>query len=253
MANKDGPPVKATATSARIIEAIIEADGATLTELTEYVDLSKGSIHNHVDTLERLGFLVKDGWTYHVSLRFLTVGTLARRHHAIYEHGRSEMKSLARATELAANLTVMERNRGVCLGSSLGARVDEPFLETGETFPLHCTAPGKAMLSALDTDTAREIVRETGQTAMTENTLTDWDDLAAELDRIRNRGLAVDQCEWKPDVRGIAAPITDRDGSLLGTVSVMSSSESMSGKRFQQDIPGLVISSANKVYKNTQA
>jgi DNA-binding IclR family transcriptional regulator len=253
MANRDGPPVKATATSARIIEAIIEADGATLTELSEYVDLSKGSIHNHVDTLERLGFLVKDGWTYHVSLRFLTVGTLARQRHPVYQHGRSETKSLARATELAANLTVMEQNRGVCLGSSLGTRVDEPFLEAGETFPLHCTAPGKAMLSALDTDTAREIVGETGQPAMTENTLTDWDDLAEELDRIRNRGLAVDQCEWRPDVRGIAAPITDRDGSLLGTICVLSSSESMSGKRFQQDIPGLVISSANKVYKNTQA
>lgn len=252
MTNEGDHPVKATATSARILEAIIEADGATLTELTEYIDLSKGSIHNHVDTLERLGFLVRDGWTYHVSLRFLTIGSLARGRHPVYQHGRSEMKSLARATELAANLTDMERNRGICLGSSLGARIDEPFLDTGETFPLHCTAPGKAMLSALDTDVARDIVRNAGQEEMTENTLTDWEGLAEELERIRNRGLAVDQCEWKPDVRGIAAPITDRDGSLLGTISVMSSSESMSGKRFQQDIPGLVISSANKIYKNNQ-
>jgi DNA-binding IclR family transcriptional regulator len=252
MTDDDTPPVKATTTSARVIDAVVEADGATLTELTEYLDLSKGTVHNHVDTLERLGFLVREDWTYHVSLEFLSVGQLARQRYRLYRHGRSEMKSLATATELTTNLTVLEDGRGVCLSSSLGARIDEPFLEGGERFPLYCTAPGKAMLSALETETARTLVGDDDLEAMTGNTLTTWDALADELDQVRSQGLAVDQREWKPDVRGIAAPVTGRDGDLLGTISVMSSSESMSGKRFQQDIPGLVISSANKIYKNIQ-
>jgi len=252
MTNKDDPPVKATATSARIVDAVIASDGATLTELAERTGLAKGTIHNHVDTLERLGFLVRDDWTYRPSLQFLSIGGVARRGYRIYRHGRGEMKSLATATELATNLTVLERDRGVCLASSLGARIDESFLEAGDTVPLHCTAPGKAMLSALDTDGARATVEEVGQERMTDTTLTTWEKLAEDLERVRNQGLAVDQCEWRDDVRGIAAPVTDRDGSLLGALSVMSSSESMSGKRFQQDIPGLVISSANKIYKNTQ-
>jgi DNA-binding IclR family transcriptional regulator len=252
MTDNGDPPVKATTTSARVVDAVIEADGATLTELTEHLDLSKGTIHNHVDTLEQLGFLVREEWTYHVSLEFLSVGRVARERHRIYRHGRSEMKSLATATELTTNLTVLERGRGICLASSLGVRIDEPFLEGGERFPLYCTAPGKAMLSTLDTAKARRLVRDAGQEPMTENTLTTWEALADELDQIRTQGLAVDQREWKPDVRGIAAPVTDRDGDLVGTISVMSSSESMSGKRFQQDIPGLVISSANKIYRNTQ-
>jgi len=53
----------------------------------------------------------------------------------------------------------------------------------------------------------------------TDRTITDPDQLRAELAKIRQRGYAENRGEWEDDVRGAAAPVRDRDGRVIAAIS----------------------------------
>jgi len=243
MTTGDSPPVKATTTSSRVVDTLLELEGATITELDEQMDLSRSSIHNHLETLEHLGFIVREDWTYRVSHRFSEIGVQARRGTALYRHGVPEARRLADVSGLVSAVVVFERGRATSSHVSTGKNVNETILEVGDVLPLHSTAPGKAILSELDD--AR--VEELEQPALTDDTLTSTEALREELATIRSRGIAFDREEWQSGIRGIATVINGPGDELLGAVTVMSTSDWMSGKRFQQDIPGLVVSSGNTI------
>jgi DNA-binding IclR family transcriptional regulator len=242
-------PVKATATSVRILELLEAVNGATLTELAERLELAKSSIHNHVTTLERLGFVVRDGWTYHPSLRFLEVGASARNRYELYDVGRGAAQQLASASGLTASLVACERGQGVCLYAVADGVGERPLVDVGTTQPLHCTAPGKAMLAHVAEDAAEEMLERGDLEAHTENTLSTRQAIREERRAIQTQGLAFDREEWREGVRGVGAAIGDTDGSLLGALAVVGEADALSGKRFQQDVPGLVLSSANAIRK----
>lgn len=253
MVDREDTPVKATATSVRVIEALFELDGATITELDAHLTLSKSTIHNHLGTLVQLGFVVRDDWTYRVSLRFLRIGGIARNRHPLYQVSKSEVRQLATASGLVASLVVVERRTGICLHTETGKKADNRLTDVGETLSLHCTAPGKAILASMESEEIDAIIDRHGLPKYTENTLTSRESLDKALRDVRSRGIAFDREEWTEDIRGVGAAVEDSTGNLLGAISVMSPINTMSGKRFQQDIPGLVISSANRIRKRLRS
>jgi len=241
----DDPPVKATATSARVIDALLELDGATITELTDHLSLSKSSVHNHLQTLADLGYVAREEWEYHVSLRFLEVGTTVRRRYRIYQEGAEEVRALASAG-FAANLVVVQNGVAVCIETATHSD-RERIVEVGDRLPLHCTAGGKAMLAAMDRDERTAVLDDVSLSDYTESTLTDRSELLEHRDEVRSRGLALNREEWRDGVRGIASAVTAPDDTLLGAICVTGSDEHLSGKTLQQDASGLVLSSANRI------
>ena len=250
MVDEDRVRVKATATSFRVVDALVDLGGAGVTELADHLGLSKSGVHNHLTTLEELGYVVRDGDTFRASLRFLRTGTRVRRDRRLYRVAAGEIGRLARASGVVAGAFALEDGETVCLYCAAGGKVERPILAAGDVRPLHCTAPGKAILAASPEETVDALLDDAGLREYTESTVTDRDRLREELQRVRARGLAFDREEHEPAVRGIATAVEDANGAVLGAVGVVSSTEFMSGKRFQQDLPGLVISSANRVEKS---
>lgn len=252
MDENNKPPVKATTTSTRILEALIDLGEGSLTNIKNEVDLSKSSVHNHLETLEYLGFVVKENQRYRPSLRFLEIGSSVRSRSPFYEPGREEVDRLAQTSGLAAGLVALERDQGICLYSRVGQKVQKTHVEGGETVPLHCTASGKAILAELPEEKRTSILESRGLEPFTEQTITSRSELADQIRTVQTRELASNREEWRTDLRGLASGITDPDTGSIGAIYVLSPSESMSGKRFQQDVPGLVISSANRIRKVLQ-
>jgi DNA-binding IclR family transcriptional regulator len=246
----DDLPVKATSTSATVIDALLELDGATVTELTNHLQLSKSSVHNHLRTLAGLGYVVREGWTYHVSLQFLEVGAAVRRRFRIHQAGVEEARALTSAG-FDASLVVLQDGTAVCIATAAGGS-DPPVVEVGDRLPLHCTAGGKAMLAALDRDAADAVLDEGPLPGHTENTITDRAELFDHLDEVETRGLALEREEWREGVRGIGSAVTDSDSTLLGALYVTGSADQLSGKTLQQDASGLVLSSANRIRRRVR-
>lgn len=244
------PPIKATTTSTRILDTLLDLQEANVTVVARETGLSKSSVHNHLETLEYLGFVVKEDQQYRISLRFLQIGHRVREQYTIARGGKQEVERMVGASGLVAGLVVLEREQGICLYNVSGQKVESTPVNEGDTMPLHCTAPGKAILAALPEDRLDAILSTQELVEFTDHTLTSRSELIDDLETVRTRRLAVDREEWQTDLRGIATSISGPTGDVFGAVYVLSPMESMSGKRFQQDIPGLVLSSANQIRKD---
>ncbi|MEA5406233.1 helix-turn-helix domain-containing protein [Haloarculaceae archaeon H-GB2-1] len=74
----DSPTVKTTQTSLDILATIRDLDGARLMEIADELGVAKSTAHKHLATLEKNGYLLKEGDTYHIGLKFLNFGEYAR-------------------------------------------------------------------------------------------------------------------------------------------------------------------------------
>ncbi len=89
----------------------------------------------------------------------------------------------------------------------------------GETFPLHCTANGKAMLAALSDRRALALLpgrlpRPTRNTIHTRAALLD------ELQRARASGVAFDREEHTIGISAVGAAVLEADGRAVAAISV---------------------------------
>lgn len=90
----------------------------------------------------------------------------------------------------------------------------------GQQLPLHCSALGKAYLSALPVDERRAMVEALQLDRRTSRTLTDPDALLGELDLSAKRGFAMDNVENEEGVRCVGAAILDDRGRPVAAVSI---------------------------------
>lgn len=239
------PRVKATETSFRIVELLDRKTGAGVSELAREVDVSKSAVYKHVKTLERLGYLVRDGDDYHLSNRFLSLGRGARERLPL-DAIRDVISDLAETTEHTSSFIVHENDRGVYALRISSDETDDGITE-GDVAPLHATAGGKAILAFLSADEREEVIDSAGLDVLTDKTITDSRALEQELRSVRDQRIAFDREEFLDGHQCVASPVVGGDGEPVGAVSVTGNIHHMSGKRLEEDVTGLVTSAAKSI------
>ena len=241
-------PIKTTQTTIRIIERLVECDGATVAELTRVTPFTKGTVYNHLATLRELGYVTKEDDTYHVGLQFLYPAGRAVDRTPLANVSTEPVDELAEATGQRIDLVATEEHRAVLVHSECGEKYAGPRGVIGSTVPLHGSAPGKAILAHHERLSPSDALKLTEGIERTERTITDADRLEVELEHVREERLAYDRGELHDGYRGIAVPVF-RSGTVQGAIGAFGADEHLRGKTFQQDIPGLVISTAEQLRK----
>lgn len=250
MSQQGTKSVKSVETALRVIEALRDHDGAGVTQLAAEMDQPNSTIHNHLKTLERNEYIVNDGGTYRIGTRFLKLGARTRDHHPIYEVARPEVDRIAEETGELSGLVIEEHGRGVFLYRAKGEQAVHVDTYPGKRIYLHGAALGKALLAELPESRVDEIIDRHGLPALTENTITDPDELHEELEAIRQRGIAFDDEERLAGLRSVAAAVTTDSGDVLGAISVAGPTSRLRDDRFRQEIPDVVRSAVNVINLN---
>ena len=246
-------PIQAVETTIRVLEALKELGGGSITELAEHLDLTKGTIHNHVSTLEQHRFVVKTNGQYELSLRFLIFGEYVRNNDILYQIGEPEIQKLVEETGEIVHLSTEQHGLSMKLCKLLGEdAVGERFHAVKLQRPdyLHYTATGKAILAFLPRSRVERIVDEYGLIEMTENTITDRSALFDELDATRGRGHSLNDQEEVEGIRAVGAPVRDRTGRVLGAVSVSGPVSRMRDERFRNILPEKVTNTTSVIEAN---
>lgn len=241
----DPPRVKATETSFQLIELLEQKQGAGISDLARDVGLSKSGVYKHVQTLTRLGYLVREGDEYYLSNRFLSLGRRARGRLPL-ETIRGVTSNLAATAGHTSSFIVHENERGV-YALRIGTDEENDGIAEGDVAPLHATAGGKAILASLSADERATILDGTGLVAYTDKTIVDGQELEDELRSVRDQRIAFDREEFLEGHQCVASPVVGGDGRPVGAVSVAGNVHHMSGKRLEEDVTGLVTSAAKAI------
>ncbi|WP_435348644.1 IclR family transcriptional regulator [Haloarchaeobius sp. HRN-SO-5] len=248
MASRDTEPrsIKSVRTSFAIVDELVEREGAGVTELADALGCSKTTVHTHLSTLSRLGYVRQDGDGYRASLGFLTTGNRVRESFDLYRYGVSIANSLAESTGEVVHLAVEEDQKVHFVHAARGGPdAIESTTPVGRTAPLHATAVGKAMLAEMP-DERREAVFDRGLNPMTSRTITDPELLREELDRIREREYAVNDQEQVLGARSVASSVKYVSGGLMGAIVVSGHASRLDEDRIEE-LAASVRGAANQI------
>lgn len=248
-----GRQLKTVNTSIKVLQSLEQLNGAGVTELANYLDLSKGAVHNHLSTLRANKLIVKNGDEYHLALQFITFGEYVKNRSPLYRSGREEIDRIAIKTGEYAHLMAEEYGQGIHLYKDKGENaVGEPYHNRNlqEADHLHYSAAGKAILSSLQDGNVESIIEQFGLPKRTDNTITTPESLFEELEEIRDRGYAFNDEEEIEGLRAVGAPIHAKKGEIIGAVSISGPVSRLKGDRFRTEIPEVVVQAANVIELN---
>ncbi|MFC6767674.1 IclR family transcriptional regulator [Natrinema soli] len=243
----DPGTVKATRTTFEIIETLAEADGGQITEIADELGLAKSTIHRHLATLEDLEYVVKDGDRYRIGFRFLELGEGTKKRTDTYQMASQKVKKIAEQTAERAQFVVEEHGKAVYVFGETGEHAVQTDSVIGKYRPLQSMAAGKAILAYLPEERVEEIIQQHGLPSLTENTITDEDELYEELEEIRERGYSINDQETIPGLRAIGVPIECPDGGVFGALSVSGPTHRVQGDRLEETIPNILLGTANEL------
>lgn len=245
----DARMIKATEGSFDVIEELARAGELGVSELSNRLEIPVSTAFDHLYTLEKLGFVIKDTQNYRLSLRFLEVGGKVRIDIDLFNQSKLVITELARRTGYMSTLTVEEAREGVHIYTAPGDQYIPVLTPTGNRSPLHATAGGKAILAKMPDSRVREIIDQEGINPLTDNTITTEEDLFDEMKRIRDNGYAIDSEEAVLGFWGLAGPIISRrTGDVIGAVDVYKPAGS--GGVDLEDISSQVLETANIIELN---
>lgn len=249
MTGYEGEPsgqIRSTERSFVIIEKLRRVDEAGVSELAESMDAAKSTVHNHLRTLESLGYVVNTGTGYSLGLKFLDLGDRARKRYPLYYASRGEMDQLVETVGERGQVMVQEDGEGVYIYQVRTDQAVQTDSHIGTRVNLHATAVGKSYLAFLSETDRDRILGESLQ-AMTADTITDRAALEAELETVRDRGFAFNDGEKTAGMRAVGAPIISDDDTVLGAISVSGPTTRMSGEWYRSDVPELVSQAARVI------
>ncbi len=194
-----------------------------LVDLSNSLGMAKGTVHGILRTLQHVGFVEqdKDSGKYHLGAALLQLGT------DYLDVNELRSRAINWADSLAAR-----SGEAVRIGSHLDGEVlvvhhvfrpdnSPQTVEVGSLLPLHASALGKAIV-AYDT-AAAAAVRRGGLTPFTRSTVVTRPEINRLLTAVREAGWAAEVEAVTLVAAGIAAPIRDQAGLVVGSIGLSGS------------------------------
>jgi IclR family acetate operon transcriptional repressor len=206
----------------RVLEEVASRQPIGVGELARVLDMPKSSVQRALVTLDTAGWIrpASGGFTrWVVTTKALVVGGRASGDLDLRGAAVPIMEDLRRHTEETIHLTVPEGGNMVLIER---LETDKPVrtnMALGHALPLHASANGKAVLANSSPEVIRQLLGNE-LPRYTETTITDPDQLRAELDAIRGRGFAVNRGEWRSDVGSVAAAVMGGHEKPIAGLSV---------------------------------
>lgn len=230
-----------------IVRTLVERDGVRVTELATELDIAPSTAHNHLQTLMKCGYVVNNGSIYYPSMEFVRIGEYARRRTPSYEKAEAQVKMLAEETGGRVHFVIEELGRGRYVFTSTGDLAIETFSTNGDSFPLHVSASGKAILAALPEYRTEEIIETHGLEAQTDRTITDEDELLEELEEIRRRGVSFNIEEHKPGINAVAASVRKPNGGVLGALTISGPAKRLTETSLRDQLQNTLLAAVNEL------
>lgn len=228
------PAVPALIRGFAILDLLARQPGLTFTDIHSRLGLPKSSAFHLIATLCRLGVLqsLPDGG-YVLGLRLSELGAAATGQNHIDRDAQPYLRAFARRAQLTCHLGVLEGHEAVYLCKEecqQEIKINNTWV--GKRLSLNRSALGKVLLAWLPEAEMDELISFIDWDRKTANTLSSPAELKADLARVRDRGWATDDEEDVPNIRCVAAPVTDGKGKIIAAISAVGTILQINEARF---------------------
>jgi DNA-binding IclR family transcriptional regulator len=147
------------------------------------------------------------------------------------------LRELNQKTQETVHLAILQGDQAISIerfGSPQPVALDARL---GGQMPLHCTGVGKVLLAYQSEEILTKLAKSSGLERLTPRTMATLTQLKKELERIRERGYAVDNEEAVDGLRCVAAPVFDHTGRAVAAFSVAGPATRLTPERILEIAP----------------
>lgn len=221
-------------------------------EIVGKLSYSQTTIFRIISNLEEEGYLEKNAETgkYQLGMKLFQLGNLVKPYQLLKATVRPLLQKLNQESNETVHLAVLYQYQALYLDKIEGHRTVRVVMsQVGQRLKAHCSGVGKVLLAGQPLEDVKSAVEENGLAAYTPNTITSWNRLKLELEKIRKQGFAIDNEEIEVGLKCVAAPIL-YNGRVVAAISM-----SVPKERFDQKeeiLMQMVIKTAKKLSELVQ-
>ncbi len=201
-------------------------DGARLSDLARSLSISKAATHAMLQTLLARDFIADSnrgaGRRYRLGMALAHLGDQAISNISLADIAVPVLRELTEKLDCTSRVAVLDGGFAVVVGRADAPGAIRFDAALGRHELPHSSAVGKALLAALPPAQARAIIEPIELTQRTPHTITAIEALMEELQKIRQRGYAIDDEEDYEGVFCLGTCVFDRSGTAVGAISFSS-------------------------------
>lgn len=206
-----------------VLNCFIEKQPLGITEISKQLDMYKSNVYDILSTLSAMGYVTKnkESGKYYLGINAIRLGRAAKESNTFQCIAGKHIRELAKETGEICYLTIPQGYNVYYLDTASPTE-SNTFLAasmSNSMDSMNATSSGKSMLAYMP-ETFVENYLSTPLPKFTEYTITDPEQLRAELAQIRLRGYAVDNMENSIGLKCVGVPIIASDGEVIGAISI---------------------------------
>lgn len=222
-------------------------EGMGVSEIGRELDLHKSTVHRTLATLENKGFVYqnKENGKYWLGLKIYAMGLLVGEKLSINDIIKPYAKQLFEEFHEVVNVSILDKDvkKGyksvIILKESANNKVLSVNPNVGSSSDVHSSSVGKCLLAFSD-DVDIEKFSDIPLKKYTENTIDSLETLKEDLKNIRQQGYSVDNEEQEIGLFCIGAPILDKNGNAIASISISGPTARIKNKDIDRKISRLV-------------
>lgn len=214
--------LKTVRNAVRLLSVLAERGPLRLTALARELALGKSTAHLLLQTLLEEGMVEHDPATatYRVGLRAFEIGATAVEQGGFGARLTAAMERLARRCNESVSLGVLSAGSVLFVQRIESPEILRADIRLGSRMPLHASASGKVLLSAMTDEEVDRFLPEEALTPSAARTHRRRAALLDEIQRVRAAGFARQVEEFVDGIAAVAAPVRDGSGRVIGALSV---------------------------------
>jgi len=190
-----------------------------LGEISTITGYTKNRVFRIISTLTDLGYMFKEdnGMGYSLGAGTLLLGEHVRNRSNLREKAAPFLDEMVKATNDAAHLYTTLGKDLVCVVTRIGSYMVQASGHVGERIPIHI-GPAKVILANRPEAEIEDYLNQVEIVPFTEATVTDKEDLRAEIRVIREQGYCVDHEEFEEGCHAYSAPVCNLTGDPIAAL-----------------------------------
>ncbi len=205
-----------------ILSILQRKNSASLSEIAVELGINKSSVSRLIGTLKQYDMVQLDRVTkkYRLGLRMLNLSEGVKRNLEVISVARPFLFELSDALGESVHLCSLSNNQVYVVDQIRSNKAYTLSATVGMVEPIHCSSVGKCILAFRRPEVLPKMLEGYDFVKYTDRTITDYDSLMKELERIRGQGYAVDNEEVTQGVCCLAAPIYNYRGSVTYSLGI---------------------------------
>jgi DNA-binding IclR family transcriptional regulator len=190
-------------------------------DLIRFSGASRSTCYRHVKALQAAGLITPvAGGAWMLGPRVIELDRTMRLTDPVTTGGGPAMRALAAETGFSGLLCLLFSGTVMCVDDVPAAGAPVGLFSRGQRRPLFAGAASKVILAHLPPHRLRALFARHRTTIAASGLGADWDAFRDTLRAMREAGHCVTVGEFQPGVLGIAAPLFNAEGGVLGSLGI---------------------------------